>query len=580
MQLLKVYSNKKTFKTVEFKTDSLNIIFGDKKNPDDKSTKKTFNGVGKSLLLSIIDYCLGSDNGAFKRSLSDWTFFLDFEHKDKKYTVRRSGSEKNRIYLNEEEFSVNLFNKRMEEILFDDEIGNYPFLSYRTVMNRFIRAKKQSYDEWNTVFSRETPFQKLINNFYLLGFDVQYVVKKKVLREESSRIKLVLDALDKDDVVKSILLKYSDVDIALSELKSKIKNFDKSLKDYEIAEDSEKVKIEADQISFDRRKLLNDLIIFEKRLKNIELSIESSTPLDLEKNKVILAYEKVSVKFPELLKNDLKETLNFHNQITIKRITQLKKQRNDIVPKIKKIKDDLSLKNKELDNYVRLLGDSGALEDYSVLVQKKAQATEELESLKRYKDLIDHNKKRKTEIKIEKIEAEKAAIDYRLELDELVEKNNEFFKELSETFYPDKSAGITIKENVGNNQTQYDLDVKIKYDGSDGIGGVKIICFDLTILVMGKNHGINFLAHDSRILSDTDARQVAVFLKLVSKICNEHKLQYILTLNQDFLDQIKNQEYLSKEEISEIESKEVLSLKDGSKEEKLLGDDIEVEYDK
>lgn len=581
MQLLKVYSNKDTFKTVTFQTDSLNIIFGGKKDPKDKSTTKTFNGVGKSLLLSIIDFCLGSDNNAFKYSLKGWVFYLDFEHDGKNYTVRRPTEETNRVYLNEEELSLDLFNKRMEEMLFNIDLSKYPYISYRTIMNRFLRAKKQSYVSWDTVFFREKPFQKLINNFYLLGFDIEYLVKKKVLKEEADKIKLVLDALDKDNDVRSILLKYSDVDIALRELRVKIKDAENGLKNYEIAENNQQIQDEADQTSHERKTLINELLILEKRLQNINKAMENAVTLDLEKNQVLLAYKKISVEFPELLKKNLKDTLSFHNQITTKRITQLNKQKTDLLPQIKKIKGSLSLKNKELDDYLRVLGSGGALEDYSVLVQQKTQAQEELESLQRYKNLIGHNKKRKSEIKIERAEAEKEALDYKLSVDTLNEKNNTFFTKLSETFYPSSTAGITVKENTKDNQTQFDLDVRIKYDSSDGIAGVKMLCFDLTIFVMGgANHGIKFLAHDSRILSDTDARQVAVFLKLVSEICEENNLQYILTINQDFLDQIKNQGYLSSDEIKYIESKEVLALKDGSPEEKLLGLDIEVDYDK
>jgi len=580
MQLLKVYSNKESFKTITFHKNSLNIVFGGKKDPQDKSTSRTFNGVGKSLLLSIIDFCLGANNGSFKNSLSDWIFYLDFEHADKNYTVRRPAVETDKIYLNEEELSLDLFNKRMEEMLFSVNLNDYPFISYRTLINRFLRAKKQSYVNWDTVFLRETPFQKLINNFYLLGFNIDYLVKKKILKDESDKIKVILDALDKDDEVRNILLKYSDVDIAMGEIKVKIKALEIALKKYEVAENNKQIQIEADHVSSERKEIANNLLILEKRLENINKSIESAVPLDLEKNQVILAYQKISIDFPELLKNNLKEVLSFHNQITIKRVAQLNKQKLQIIPRISKLKDDLSLKGQQLDSYVKLLGGAGALDDYSVLVQNKAQAYEELDSLQRYKNLIEHNKKRKSEIKLEKAEAEKAALEYKIELDILKEKNNAFFKKLSETFYPFYSAGITVKENTRDNQTQYDLGVNIKYDGSDGIAGVKMLCFDLTILVMGNHHGIKFLAHDSRILSDTDARQVAVFLRLVLNICKENKLQYILTINQDFLDQIKNQEYLSVDEIEEIKSKEVIMLKDGSPEEKLLGIDVEIEYDK
>lgn len=580
MQLLKLYSNKSTFKAIEFKTNSLNIIFGGKSDPANKSTERTFNGVGKSLLLSIIDFCLGSDNAAFKKDLTDWTFFLDLEHEGKTYTVRRVAAETNIIYLDEEEITVEAFNKRMEKMLFTLDLDSYPAISYRTIINRFLRAKKQSYVRWDTVFLRETPFQKLINNFFLLGFDINYLLKKKNLKDESDKVKVILDTLDKDDEIKVILTKYSNVDLAIGELKAKLKDINDSLKKYEVAETSSQIKAEADALSFEHKQLLNELYVFEKRLSNINKSIDEAVTLDVDKNQVIKAFEKISIEFPTLLKKNLRETLSFHNDITAKRVIQLNKQKKEVLTSIASIKKPLASKARELDSLMRLLGNSGALEDYSTLAYKKAQLFEELSSLTRYKELIEHTKHRKSEIKLEKAEAEKEALEYKHALDALNESNNQLFKKLSETFYSGKASGITVQENTKNNQTQFDLDVHIKYDGSDGIAGVKMLCFDLTLLSIGAHHGIRFLAHDSRILSDTDARQVAVFLKLVSAICRDNNLQYILTLNQDFLDQIKNQGYMSSDEILDIESKEVLLLTDGSPEGKLLGIDVEVEYDK
>ena len=59
MQLKKLYANKSSFRTVEFNETGLSFIVAKQKNPDNKNNGKTYNGVGKSLLVKIIHFCMG-----------------------------------------------------------------------------------------------------------------------------------------------------------------------------------------------------------------------------------------------------------------------------------------------------------------------------------------------------------------------------------------------------------------------------------------------------------------------------------------------------------------------------------------
>lgn len=72
-----------SFKTVKFNPDGLTLIVGVKTNTkENKSTKsdKTYNGVGKSLLIDLVHFCLASQaKDSFKKSLPGWEFTLTFE---------------------------------------------------------------------------------------------------------------------------------------------------------------------------------------------------------------------------------------------------------------------------------------------------------------------------------------------------------------------------------------------------------------------------------------------------------------------------------------------------------------------
>ncbi len=83
MQLIKVYSNKKSFKTVNFNLTGPNFIIAKQKYPDSNEKGKTYNGVGKSLLVRIIHFCLGAsikDYTSFCEKLSGWEFKRGFRN--------------------------------------------------------------------------------------------------------------------------------------------------------------------------------------------------------------------------------------------------------------------------------------------------------------------------------------------------------------------------------------------------------------------------------------------------------------------------------------------------------------------
>lgn len=79
MYLRKLSSNKEQFHTIEFKK-GLNFIVGRRKDPSIKELKETYNGVGKSLIIELIHFCLGSKRiEVFEENLKGWTFTLEFE---------------------------------------------------------------------------------------------------------------------------------------------------------------------------------------------------------------------------------------------------------------------------------------------------------------------------------------------------------------------------------------------------------------------------------------------------------------------------------------------------------------------
>ena len=126
MQLLELSSNQPTFKKVKFNPTGLNLIIGQKS--EGSGIKDTYNGVGKSLLIELINFCLGSRNKkALEDSLAGWEFTLKFQINGKSYSATRSTINQGYISLNGENISLKRYTDLLgKEVFFiEDKINNH-----------------------------------------------------------------------------------------------------------------------------------------------------------------------------------------------------------------------------------------------------------------------------------------------------------------------------------------------------------------------------------------------------------------------------------------------------------------------
>ena len=102
MKLMKLTANKDSFHPVIFR-EGINIVVGKRTNPGNTVDGKTFNGVGKSLIIHLLHFCLCSNKiDTLEQKLPDWTFTLFFAHEDIEHKISRNTSKQNEIFLDGE----------------------------------------------------------------------------------------------------------------------------------------------------------------------------------------------------------------------------------------------------------------------------------------------------------------------------------------------------------------------------------------------------------------------------------------------------------------------------------------------
>jgi len=577
MQLISLSANKESFRTVIFKNETgLNFIVATQKYPESEDKGITTNGVGKSLLIALIHFCLGSSKkDSFKANLPGWIFTLTFKIGENEYQSNRSTENQNKISLNGEEISIGKFNKQLGKALFDIPEG-VSQLSFRSLLPFFIRPRKSSYNSFDNPNGVKNDFQIQITNAFLLGLDVMLAEEKLKLRKEKERIRNLVKELNQDELLKDFFNHKKDAALEGQQVKEDILKLKTDLDSFQVAEDYYEINNEADKLKREIDKIKNKIVLLENQIKNIEESRKISP--DIKKENIEKIYKEASIIIKQDALKTLSELEKFYEHLSGSREKRLLDQKSELQRTLNEAKSSANAKSLELDSKLKYLDAHHALDIFLKLNDKLSDLKTKEENILRYDRLIENYHKSKIKTEKDFITSTEKTDAYLTDAKDVIKTVTDFFRELSKRFYPKSTAGITIYNNDGDNQLRYNIDAKIDFDGSDGIGNIKIFCYDLTILLKGYGHKVDFLFHDSRLHSDTDPRQLAELFLILSEYIKQSSKQYILTLNQNQLDEVKK--HLTDDQYKSIILDNIcLELKDELPEEKLLGIQVNMQYD-
>ncbi|TCN63035.1 DUF2326 domain-containing protein [Acetobacteroides hydrogenigenes] len=577
MRLISLTANKDTFKPVYFtKETGINLIVATQKNPHKSDKGDTTNGVGKSLLIAIIHFCLGSSKkDGFKNQLPGWEFILKFKIDNKEYTSRRSTDNQGEIVLNGEKLILKFFNKRLGDLLFDipEDVSE---LSFRSILPFFIRPNKASYVDAKDPNAVKKPFQIQMINALLLGLDLSLAEEKKNITQEKDRIRDLVKNLREDAFLKDFFAGKKDISLTKQELHESIVNLEENLKSFKIADNYYEIKEHADRIKHSIEGLQNEIALVEIQIKNIDESLKISP--DIKRENIERIYKEASVILKENTLKQLYELEEFYAHISRNRGKRLLEQKNSLIRHLDILITKKADGCKNLDEKMNYLNAHHALDVYTKLSNKLSDLKSKHDNVLQYEELFEKYKQETRNIKEKNLKASERTDEYLRDAKEIVLQTNDFFRSLVKRFYPRSNAGITVYNNEGENQIRYTIEPKIEADKSDGIGNVKLFAYDFTILLKGFGHKIDFLFHDSRLLDGIDPRQKHELFLILNEFVQKFQKQYILTVNYNQLEEIKGL-FNPEEYKSIIQENTILELKDSSPSEKLLGIQIDLDYD-
>lgn len=545
-----VRSDHNSFKEVRFE-EGFNVVLAERTK--ESTSKDSRNGLGKTTLIEIIHFCLGAsakpNEGLRVKELEDWTFMLDLTLRGKDYTIYRNTKDFTKVKIegdisnwpikpdydkNERRFSMkttewsSLLGYMMFDLPVEGTVEKYK-PSFRSLISYFARRDVGAFHDPFKHYAQQKEFDIQVNNAYLLGLNWEYASEFQVLKDKEHTLQELKKASNQG-LLAGFIGSLGDMEAERVRLEDEVNVSEDQLKTFKVHPQYYSVYEEANGLHKEIQEIKNKYAINTHILSKYEESITEEKDVSADNVKQI--YEEAGLIFPEGVVKKIKDTLDFHKTIVLNRKEYLKSEIARIKREIEQQKyqiENLSNKRAEL---LGILKTHGALEEYSMLQNRVVTLRQQLEEVKNRIKNLETFEEGKSALKIEKEELlQKTHRDYqerKIQLDNA----RKFFNKNSESLYSEPGTlSIDIKD------AGYKFKVDIKRARSQGIGYMKVFCYDLTLIQLRANYVDmpGFLIHDSTIFDGVDERQIAKALELAAAEARSKGFQYICTLNSDIV---------------------------------------------
>lgn len=577
MRLVRLSSNMPTFRSVTFNRSGLSLIIAEQKSPKTNRTN-TYNGVGKSLMLELLHFCLGSNTKKnFIKHLPEWIFILDVEIDGENHTITRSTDSKE-LSLDGNRITLSHLRDFLERACFEIP-QTITHLSFRSLIQRFIRSGRDAYSSYFFAdgAERPDPYGAMLRNAFLLGLDLHLAKKKYDLRQREKKLKETMNQLLVDPLFAEIFAQ-DKIDIELLALREQEMKFTSDLQAFRVADDYHAIEQEANRIKRELDRFRRESIKLDEAILQIDRSLQ--TRGDLPEERVFALYGEAQQALPDKLKQRVEDVLKFQRDLQQRRIYRLTRERQELDRQKRHIKEEVEEASARLDTRLRYLSEHRALDEYVAVSNQLSEVQQRIAKLEESKALRERVSKELRRIDLELADQNIVTDEYLEKAEPLISEATYIFREFARELYGNRPSGLSVGNDDGENQLRYRIEAHIPADAAEGINEAKIFCYDETLLRLHRGHRVEFLVHDSTLFGPVDPRQRLTMLRIADRRSQEHGTQYIATLNLHDITSLTQQTELEPGEFERLFSEPavVLRLADDAPESKLLGIDIDMNY--
>jgi uncharacterized protein YydD (DUF2326 family) len=543
----RVRSDRESFRDVEFE-EGFNVILAER--TQESGEKDSRNGTGKTSLIEIIHFCLGSNiepkDTLKAEELRGWTFLLDITLRGKEYTISRNTSDQQNVEV------AGDFSSWPVRPVFDDErdshvlrnkdwrslLGHLMFdlpmttdekyaPTFRSLISYFIRRRIEAFQNPFKHFPQQKEWDIQVDNAFLLGLNWEYAARFQEMKDREKTLQILKSAAE-EGLLTGYFGSIGELEAERVRSEERIDEMEKELNNFKVHPQYHDIEEEANKLTKEIHETANKNVLDVQILRTYEESVAEEE--DVPADKVRRIYDEAGLIFSDKTIRELNDIMNFHRSVIENRKIYLQSEMERISREIKDQESRIELLSDERSELLSILKTHGALDEFSNLQTRATALRQQLEEIKMRIQNLKKFEEGKSSLKIEKEsllqEARRDFEERRVQRDRAIS----YFNGNSEKLYSEPG---TLSIDV--TESGYKFGVDIKGARSTGIGYMKVFCYDLMLsqLRAGYQDMPGFLIHDSTIFDGVDERQIAKAMETAAEESERRGFQYICAVNSD-----------------------------------------------
>lgn len=508
----------------------------------ENNKKSTGNNVGKTTVLRLIDFCLGSsgkniyqdnefkeqENSTIKDFLIDSEVLItliivdDLDFPTNTITIKKNFLKYSKkiqeinglTLLNDKDFDL-----KLKELIFETTVDKPTF---KQIISKNIRDEKNKLNNIVKVLNPYTKAEEYEALFlFWLGINTDSHNEKELLAKEKTKEETFQKRLKKEGEL-------SLIEQQLEVINSKILSLKQIKANFNFNEKFEEQLSELNHIKLNLSKLSTEISRINMRRELIQ---ESKEELEKEKtninvNQIEALYNKASKLIPTL-QVTFEETVKFHNDLINEKIKFIEAELPSLSEKLIKLSKEVSLLRKRERELSAFVGTSEYSDHYEKILIELNNLFERKGNLEERKNIWTSSNE-----KLNRINGDLELINSEINSkDSLIQKRitlfNKFFTDISFKLYGEEYLLSTQKNDKG-----YDLIVtNIEGNPSTGKKKGQIAAFDFAYIMFAEEIDmkfIHFIMHDQ--LENVHDNQLSTILIDLSNSIN---CQFILPIVRD-----------------------------------------------
>lgn len=555
IKILKLYSNPLTFDPIEFE-DGINLIVGERVEGATSSErrKRKTNGVGKSLSIEFINFCLfkrAADSRVLRIPNDEFSdeneICLDILVGNRPLTlIRTKGNpEKPKIV---KDGKVNNFENIEDALLYLDdfynELARNPYdsnhLSFREMIAPLIRDEDSEFKDILRCYDTAKRIPPAgLTKAHLYFFGIEYALIDKI-RETLNKLEIVRIGMNdlKKKVTNNNSKKINDVKFEVSSLGSEVEKIRISIETLKTNEAYEFIQNDISSIEHELDKLRIQQAAYKYEIKKIR---SLPIPERIDVKDVEIVYNQFKDGLGGIIAKSIDQVLEFKEKIEVFQSKVLREKLNSLEEVLDVLRNTIRSLEDQRSNKLSSIDAKGQLKDFRNSVSILNHKDDELFKARAQLDQYDSADKEKSLLELKRTKLF-------FELDEsistaksIIESFNTTIKTMHEFIMGNGSAFFEIHTvNPKTSNRIIDLNMRIEDDGSHSVDRTKVFIYD-TSLFFNEFTSIKhpgFLVHDN--IFDVDQDTLVQSLNYLAQKEDSYKFQYILTLNRDKIEHEEN----------------------------------------